>query len=173
MSPLTDALRAVTAAVLMGGFAFAGATTATADPTSGSTADINTLASGLSKGYGLNNCIVQTAPSDALAYLLCGQSPDPGGPMLGKYFLFADRSALMNSFHGVIAGDAVSNCGDASSPTPWHQGSSTTNAGLVACGIFQNHAEVIWTNDPKNMLGVIRSSGNDVASVYKWWRDNG
>ncbi|WAC91056.1 serine/threonine protein kinase [Mycobacterium sp. Aquia_213] len=169
----TNALRAATAAVLVGGFAFAGAATATADPNAGSGADINTLASALSKGYGLNNCTTQAVPSGALAYLLCGPSPDPGGPILGKYFLFGDGSALMSSFQRVIGGDALSNCGDASSPTPWHQGSSTTNAGSVACGTFQNHAEIIWTNDAKNMLGVIRAAGNDVAALYKWWRDNG
>ena len=173
MSRLTNALRAATAGVIVGSFAFAGAPTATADPTSGTSADINTLASALSKGYGLNNCTAQAVPSGALAYLHCGQSPDPGGPTLGKYFLFSTGNALASSFRGVIAGDTLSNCGDASSPTPWHQGSSTTDAGSVACGTFQSHAEIVWTNDAKNMLGVIRAADGDIPSLYKWWRDNG
>ncbi|MEZ0349281.1 serine/threonine protein kinase [Mycobacterium sp. pR1184] len=173
MSPLSYPLRTATATVLAGGLAFAGNATATADPNTGSGADINTLASALSKGYGLNNCIAQGAPSGALAYLQCGQSPDPNGPLLGKYFLFSDGSALASSFQRLIGGDSLSNCGNAASPTPWHQGSSTANAGSVACGTFQNHAEVIWTNEAKNTLGVIRAAGNDVSSLYQWWRDNG
>ncbi|WAJ45860.1 serine/threonine protein kinase [Mycobacterium sp. Aquia_216] len=173
MSPLTDALRAPAAAALVAGFAFAGAATATADPNTGSGADLNTLAGALSKGYGLNNCTAQAVPTGALAYLQCGPSPDPSGPMLGKYLLFGDGNDLANSFTALVAGDTVGNCGDASSPTPWHQGSSTTKAGSVACGTFQGHAEIIWTNDTKNMLGVIRSSGSDVPSLYQWWRNNG
>ncbi|MCV7409781.1 serine/threonine protein kinase [Mycobacterium florentinum] len=173
MSPETNPLRVATAAALVGGFAFAGAAMAAADPNTGNAADINTLASVLSKGYGLNNCTAQAVPSGALAYLQCGQSPDPGGPILGKYFLFGDGAALTSSFQRVIGGDALSNCGDASSPTPWHQGSSTTSAGSVACGTFQNHAEIVWTNEAKNMLGVIRAAGGDVPALYKWWRDNG
>ena len=55
MTHLSNALRAATATVLMGGFAIAGAANAVADPnTTGSSADINTLAGSLSKGYGLN-----------------------------------------------------------------------------------------------------------------------
>lgn len=173
MSCLTNALRAVTAAVLVGTFGFAGAATATADPNTGNAADINTLAAGLSKGYGLNNCTAQAVPRGALAYLQCGQSPDPSGPILGKYFLFGNAGDLASTFSSAIGGDALSNCGDASSPTPWHQGSSSTNAGSVACGTFQNHAEVIWTNEAKNMLGVIRASTGTVPSLYQWWRDNG
>jgi hypothetical protein len=173
MSPFTNTLRGAWAAALMGALAFAGATTSAADPTTGGGADINTLASALSKGYGLNNCTAQTAPSGAAAYFLCGQSPDSSGPMLGKYFLFGDANALTNSFKGVIGGDVLTNCGDKSSPTPWHQGSSTANAGSVACGTFQGHAEIVWTNEAKNVLGVIRAAGGDVPSLYRWWQDNG
>ena len=173
MASLTNALHAGTAAALVGGFAFAGAAMATADPNTGTAADINTLANALSKGYGLNNCTAQAVPTGARAYLQCGQSPDPSGPILGKYFLFSNGNDLSGSFKAVIAGDSLSNCGDASSPTPWHQGSSTTSAGSVACGTFQNHAEIIWTNDAKNVLGVIRASSGDVLSLYQWWRNNG
>jgi hypothetical protein len=173
MAYLTNALHAATAAALVGGFAFAGAAPATADPTTGTATDINTLASALSKGYGLNNCTAQAVPTGALAYLQCGQSPDPSGPILGKYFLFGNGNDLASSFKGVIGGDTLSNCRDAPSPAPWHQGSSTTNAGSVACGIFQSHAEIIWTNDAKDMLGLIRASSGDVSSLYQWWRNNG
>ncbi|OBA59217.1 serine/threonine protein kinase [Mycobacterium sp. 1100029.7] len=173
MGHLFDALRAATTAALVAGFAFAGAVPAGADPSTGHAADINTLAAALSKGYGLNNCTAQTLPHATLAYLQCGQSPDSSGPVLAKYFLFGSGDDLLSTFRSLIGGDVLSNCGDTASPAPWHQGSSTANAGSVACGTFQNHAEIIWTNDAKSMLGVIRAAGADVPSLYQWWRNNG
>src|SRR5246127_1637366 len=91
MSHLSNALRAATATVLTGGFAVAGAATATADPTNtGSSGDINTLAGSLSKGYGLNNCTAQNLTTGELAALNCGQSPDPNGPAPAQYILFSN-----------------------------------------------------------------------------------
>ncbi len=175
MSHLSNALRAATAAALMGSFALAGTVTASADPTNtGSSSDINTLAASLSKGYGLNNCTAQNITSGELAALTCGQSPDPSGPVQAKYILFSNGDALSGSFKASIKDDALTACGDAGqSPTTWHQGSSTTNAGQVACGTYQNAAEIIWTTDAKNILSYIRGSNNDVPTLYQWWRANG
>ena len=59
MSHLANALRAATAAALMGSFAWLAGGTATADPDpnpdpgTGNQADVNTLSANLSKGYGL------------------------------------------------------------------------------------------------------------------------
>jgi hypothetical protein len=70
--------------------------------------------------------------------------------------------------------DVLTACGDRGrSPTTWHQGSSTTNAGSVACGTYQNGAEIIWTTDAKNVLSYIHASNTDVPSLYQWWRANG
>ena len=173
MSHLTDALRAATATVLMGSFAFAGTATATADPNTGSSADINMLAGSLSKGYSLNNCAPQQAPSGALAYIQCGQSPDPSGPAMGRYFLFSDGDDLAAAFKSMISGRTLTDCGDTQSPTSWHQGSVTGNGGSVACGTFQNAAEITWTTDAKNVLSLIRASNGDVPSLYQWWRTKG
>lgn len=104
--------KVLTAALVMGVTA---AGPAAADPSTGSAADINTLAGALSKGYGLNNCTAQPVPRGALAYLQCGQSPDPSGPILAKYFLFGDDD-LASSFNALIGGDALSNCADKPSP---------------------------------------------------------
>jgi hypothetical protein len=155
MSHLSNALRAATATVLMGSFAFAGAARATADPTNtGSSADIDTLAASLSKGYGLNNCTAQNLTNGELAALTCGQSPDPSGPVQAKYILFSNANDLASSFKASIKDDVLTACGDSGqSPTTWHQGSSSTNAGSVACGTYQNAAEIIWTTDAKNVLG--------------------
>ena len=174
MSHLSNALRAAMAFALAGGFAFAGAATATADPTNtGSSGDINTLAGSLSKGYGLNNCTAQNLATGELAALNCGQSPDPSGPAQAKYILFSNGNDLAGSFKASIKDDTLTSCGDAGqSPTTWHQGNNA-NAGSVACGTYQNGAEIIWTTDAKNILSYIRASNNDVPALYQWWRANG
>ena len=171
----SNALRAATAAVLAGGFALAGAATATADPANtGSTSDINTLAASLSKGYGLNNCTTQSITTGELASLTCGQSPDPSGPVQAKYILFNNADNLAGSFKSSINDDVLGACGDSGqSPTNWHQGSNSGNAGRVACGTYQNAAEIIWTTEAKNILSYIRGSNTDAAALYQWWRANG
>src|SRR5580693_515736 len=98
MSHLADALRAATTAVLMGSFACLASTTAAADPNTGNSSDVNTLAGNLSKGYGLNNCTAQPITGSQLAALTCGQSPDPKGPVQAKYFLFSSGDDLANWF---------------------------------------------------------------------------
>ena len=175
MSQLTTTLRAATAAALISGFAFAGIATASADPAdTGNPADINTLAGSLSKGYGLNNCTAQNLSTGELAALTCGQSPDPNGPVQAKYILFSNGNDLAGSFKASIKDDVLTACGDAGqSPTTWHQGSSTSNSGSVACGTYQNAAEIIWTTDAKNILSYIRASNTDVPALYQWWRANG
>jgi hypothetical protein len=172
---LTNALRAATAAALISSFAFAGAATATADPTNtGSSAEVNTLAASLSKGYGLNNCTAQNITGGQLASLTCGQSPDPSGPVMAKYILFDNADDLAGSFKASIKDDVMTACGDSGqSPTTWHQGNSTTSTGSMACGTYQNGAEIIWTTDAKNILSYIRASNTDVPSLYQWWRANG
>jgi hypothetical protein len=175
LSHLTTTLRAATAAALMSAFAFAGTATASGDPANtGNPADINTLAGSLSKGYGLNNCTAQAITGSQLARLTCGQSPDSSGPAQAKYILFSNADDLASWFKASIKDDVLTACGDiGQSPTIWHQGSSTTSSGSMACGTYQNGAEIIWTNDAKNILSLIRASNTDVGSLFQWWRANG
>jgi hypothetical protein len=174
MSRLSNALRGTAATMLTGGLALAGAPIVSADPAStGNPADTNTLAASLSKGYGLNNCTAQNISSGELASLTCGQSPDPAGPVQAKYILFSSADNLAGSFKASIKDDVLAACGDSGqSPTTWHQGSSS-NSGSVACGTYQNAAEVIWTTDTKNILSYIRAANTDIPSLYQWWRANG
>ncbi len=171
MPHLSKALRA---AALAGGFALAAAAVAVADPNTGNSADINTLAASLSKGYGLNNCTAGNIDAGELAVLTCGQNPDPSGPVQARYILLNNADSLNGSFKTSIKDDVLTACGDSGpSPTTWHQGSNNANSGSVACGTYQNAAEVIWTTDSKNVLSLIRGSNSDVAALYKWWRANG
>jgi hypothetical protein len=81
---------------------------------------------------------------------------------------------LAGSFKASIKDDVLTACGDSGqSPTTWHQGSNSANSGSVACGTYQNAAEVIWTTDAKNVLSYIRGSNTDVPALYQWWRANG
>jgi hypothetical protein len=174
MSHLSNALRAAAAAALTGSFSWLGSVTATADPNTGSSSDINALAASLSKGYGLNNCTAQNLITGQLAALTCGQSPDPSGPVQAKYILFSTGDDLTGTFKASIKDDTLTACGDSGqSPTTWHQGTAAANAGSVACGTYQNGAEIIWTTDAKNILSYIRASNNDVPALYQWWRTNG
>jgi len=122
----------------------------------------------------VSNCTAQTISGGELAALTCGQNPDAAGPVQGKYILFGSADALAASFKTSIKDDALTTCGDAGqSPTPWHTGNSTTNSGQVACGTYQNGAEIIWTTDAKNVLSYIRGSNTDVPALYQWWKTNG
>lgn len=173
MSPLITALRAMSATALVGGFAFAGAATATAEPNTGNSADMNTLAANLSKGYGLNNCKPQElTESGELAELLCGQNPDSNGPGSGVYALFSNGTNLSSAFSSTIKDVSLAACGDAGqSPGTWKQNGQT--GGQIACGTYKNYAVLTWTTDAKNVLGHLTSSNSDVNALYQWWRTNG
>lgn len=172
MFPLTKALRAAAVAALTGGFAIAGTTVATADPGTGSSADVNTLAASLSKGYGLNTCQSAELSGPVVAELDCGQSPDPNGPAAGVFQLFKNTTDLAGAFTDALNGVTQVACGDSGkSPTTWSQSGQT--AGQVACGTYKNAAVITWTTDSKNVLSHIRASNTDVNALYQWWRTNG
>jgi hypothetical protein len=174
MSYFTSALRIASVAALMGGWAVAGTAAATADPDTGNQSDIDALAGSLSKGYDLTDCTPQPIGTGQLASLTCGQSPDPNGPAEAKYILFSNGDDLDAMFKTSIKEEVLANCGDTKSPTVWHQGSTaTSNAGQVACGTFQDAAEIIWTTDAKKVWSLIRASNADVPPLYEWWRNNG
>jgi hypothetical protein len=174
MSAFTNALRAATAVALMGGSAIVGTATATADPGTGSSSDIKTLAGSLSKGYDLNNCQPAQLSGPILAELDCGQNPDSSGPAAGVYQLFSNGSDLAAAFTSGINGVSLSACGDnGQSPGTWRQGSAGQTAGQVACGTNKNAAVITWTTDSKNVLSHIRASNTDVDALYRWWRTNG
>ncbi|QLL08103.1 serine/threonine protein kinase [Mycobacterium vicinigordonae] len=166
------ALRGFSAAALVSGFGCFGAASASADPT-------DAFAGVLSKGYNSSNCSaqavseVQSVFPTVQSILLCGQNSDSSGPSGAKYFLFPNSSDMSSAFTKLVGGDTLTNCGDAKSPTTWHQGSSNDSAGQVACGTDDGKAEVIWTVDAKNVLAFVRASNGDTAALYKWWQANG
>jgi hypothetical protein len=167
MSHLNTALRAATAAALLGGLAYLGTSTANADPN-------DTLTASLSKGYSSSNCTPTEPPAGVAAAINCGQNADAAGPVKATYLLYNSAADLQGGFTASIKDESLTQCGDSGqSPTTWHQGTAGANAGQVACGTYQDAAEIIWTTDAKNVLSYIRASNTDVQALYKWWRTNG
>jgi hypothetical protein len=137
--------------------------------------NINSLATSLSKGYGLNNCQPAAAAQLTglvLAELDCGQSPDSSGPASAIYRLLPHADALASDFKNMIQDMSLTACSPdtGQSPGTWHQGQTS---GQMACGTQKNAATLIWTTDGKNVLGLIRSSNTDVNSLHQWWLANG
>ncbi|MEI7715204.1 MAG: serine/threonine protein kinase [Mycobacterium sp.] len=202
MSPRTTALRAATAAALMGAFAVLGTTTAAADPATtpttaapadpsspaaaadlqspsptaspGSTDDVNALIATVSKGYDNTNCTSQPVTrTGELAELQCGQSPTTGGPSAATYSLYANNDNLNSAFTAAIKKLSMSTCGSATElPTTWRNNSGQ-RAGQVACGTAQGIATVIWSTYNKNLLSEITLPNDDVEGIYNWWRTRG
>ena len=137
-------------------------------------ANVNLLATSVSKGYGLNNCKPVTADKLTglvLAELDCGQSPDVAGPASAVYRLLPHADALVSDFKAMIKDVALAPCRpEAQSPGSWQQGQT---AGQVACGTQNNAAALTWTTDGKNVLGSIHASNNGIDALYQWWLSNG
>ncbi|OBK15036.1 serine/threonine protein kinase [Mycobacterium asiaticum] len=167
MSHINTVLCAAAAAALTGTFVYTGMATANADPN-------DTLAGALSKGYSLSNCTPKDPPPAGVAAAInCGQNADPAGPVKATYLLYNNSDDLNAGFTASIKDEVLTACGDSGqSPTTWHQGNGGT-AGQVACGTYQNAAEVIWTTDAKNVLSYVRGSNTDVPALYQWWKTNG
>lgn len=142
-------------------------------PNTGEPSNVDTLLASLSKGYDLNNCQPQPLASGELAALACERSADPSGPAQAKYILFSNGNDLNAMFKSTIKEDVVTSCGNTASPTGWHQGSATTDAGQVACGTYQNVSDIVWTTDSKNVLSDIRGLSAALDPLYQWWRQNG
>ncbi len=84
----------------------------------------------------------------------CGQNSQPGGPTKGTYGLFATPDRLKKAFNDDIGNVSLVNCpGERKSPVGWHFDESPNSiAGMIACGKYNDHPNVIWTNDRQLML---------------------
>ena len=170
MPQLAKALRAGSAAVLVGGFACLGTAAASADPNQPTPTNI--LSAALSKGYNGSNC--KPAQADGvLAAIDCGQNGDDNGPASASYLLFGNAGDLTNAFNATAASITQGNCGEVKSPTTWRQNSGAEPSGQVVCGTAEGQAEVIWSTNAKNVLSIIRASDGNTAALYKWWVTNG
>lgn len=134
------------------------------------------LISLLPPGYLAGTCTPATPESGsiwvhAVAMVTCGPNSQPGGPSRATYGLFATPERLKKAFTDDIANVSLVNCpGEGRSPVSWHYDQTPNDmAGLIACGTYNNHPNVIWTNDEKLMLSDVSGDPATVEDLHTWW----
>ena len=163
-------------------FVCAPAGTDTAGSAAGSSQPTTTVASPaaqarllklLPAGYPQNVC-TQTPPSGgAIAEVTCGRNVDTDGPPSATYALFADASALHQSFDSTVQSTTIVNCpGRIQSPGAWHRTATPDKtAGTLLCGMRQGSPVLAWTNERNLVIGSLRTerSTPTLEQYYTWW----
>ena len=153
----------------------------TAPPSSPAPSDTQArLLSLVPPGYVAGACTAATAESGsiwtaAVAMVTCGQNNQPGGPSKASYGLFPTSAALKKAFKDDIANVSLVNCpGEGASPVSWHYDQTPNDsAGMIACGTYNNHPNVIWSNDEKLMLSDVSGDPATVEDLHTWWDNYG
>ncbi|CQD13757.1 putative serine/threonine-protein kinase pknh [Mycobacterium lentiflavum] len=154
----------------------AGSGKTTAPSSQGPSNDQARLISLLPPGYLAGTCTPATPESgsiwtNAVAMVSCGQNTQPGGPSKATYGLFPTPDRLKKSFTDDIANVSLVNCpGEGASPVSWHYDQTPNEmAGLIACGTYNGHPNVIWTNEEKLMLSDVAGDPATVEDLHTWW----
>jgi serine/threonine kinase PknH len=149
-------------------------------PTTTTTAPSNGLQSKLAGllpgGYPAGTCMPTTPKPNSiwvnsLAMVDCGQNTNEGGPSRGVYALFASPDVLKKAFDDDVADVQLANCpGGGQSPDGWHydQNPSVT-AGMIACGTYKNHPNLIWSNESKLILSDVFGDPPAMPDLHTWW----
>jgi serine/threonine-protein kinase len=136
------------------------------------------LLSTLPAGYPNGTCVPTTPKpnsiwANTLAMVDCGQNTDQGGPSRAVYGLFANADVLSTAFNDDIHTNGVQlmNCpGSGPSPDTWHHNKTpTVNVGMIACATYNNHTNLIWSNQAKLVLSDVFGDPPAIADLYKWW----
>ncbi|OBI26732.1 protein kinase [Mycobacterium sp. E1386] len=134
----------------------------------------------LPAGYPSGSCTPATPKSNsiwvnALAMVDCDQNTNQGGPSRGVYGLFANADLLKKAFDDDVAAVQLMNCpGAGASPDGWHHDSTpSVTAGMIACGTYKNHPNVIWTNEAKLMLCDVYGDPPAIEDLHTWWTNYG
>ena len=106
--------------------------------------------------------------TDAVAGVSCG--PGVAGVDAVTYVLLPNKSTLSLYYaQSVAVADSPSPdpsaCGD---NVEWHYGDQT-DGGAKSCGDSSGNAQMVWTGDAQNLLGIAVSTTHDVAALQKWW----
>lgn len=134
------------------------------------------LMSLLSAGHDSSNCEPISPPaSTSLATVDCGPATTPGGPLSTRYLLFADQAALEAGFDGAVeVNSELLQCpgSDVDSPTTWHYTETPDQvAGMIACGIYNDRPDLVWTNSAALILA--DAQGPALAELHEWWLQYG
>ena len=111
-------------------------------------------------------------PVGALAAVSCTRNADAGGPESGRYTLFSNKASLQAGFDQVVAESTQQICpGRIMSPGPWrHNATPEITAGTLFCGARQGHPVIAWTDDAKQLLAVVNSTGQPgLEEMFTWW----
>ncbi|MGD1346762.1 serine/threonine-protein kinase [Mycobacterium seoulense] len=134
----------------------------------------------LPAGYPSGACTPATPKSNsiwvnAVAMVDCDQNINQGGPSRAVYGLFADQDTLKRAFDDDVGAVQLLNCpGAGASPDGWHHDSTpTVTAGMIACGTYKNHPNVIWTNESKLMLCDVYGDPPALEDLHTWWTNYG
>lgn len=140
------------------------------------TGDQARLISLLPPGYLPGTCTPATAESgsiwaQAVAMVTCGQNTQPGGPTRATYGLFGTPDRLKKAFDDDVGNVSLVNCpGEGRSPVSWHYDETPNDmAGLIACGSYNGHPNVIWSNDARLMLSDVTGDPATVEDLHTWW----
>jgi hypothetical protein len=127
-------------------------------------------------GYPTGTCTPTTPKPNTiwvnvLAMVDCGQNTNQGGPSHAVYGLFANPDVLKKAFDDDIADVQLTNCpGGGPSPDGWHfDQTPTVTAGMIACGTYKNHPNVIWSNQSKLMLSDVFGDPPAMDDLHTWW----
>jgi serine/threonine kinase PknH len=134
----------------------------------------------LPAGYPGGTCTASTPKStsiwvNAVAMVDCDQNTTAGGPSRGVYGLFANQDQLKKAFDDDVAAVQLMDCpGAGSSPDGWHHDSSpTVTAGMIACGTYKTHPNVIWSNQAKLILCDVYGDPPAIEDLHTWWTKYG
>jgi serine/threonine protein kinase len=139
-------------------------------PPSGYTADDDKLVGLIAhSGYLRSTCTPQHPAKDgALSTLECDALN--GGPESATFWLYGDQGALDDPFKNVTSNATLQTCPDGTaSPGKWHYTNNpTAMAGQLACGTDNGQANVMWTEDSKEFVALIR--GSALPDLFTWWQ---
>jgi serine/threonine protein kinase len=126
----------------------------------------------LPRGYDDDVCRPAHPPATgALATVDCGAASPTGGPANARYSLFADQKTLDTHFDESIAQNSeLLQCpgSGVDSPTTWHYTETPDKVeGRIACGTYNNNADVVWTKNADLLLA--DAQGANLEDLHNWW----
>jgi serine/threonine kinase PknH len=134
------------------------------------------LLSVLPAGYPTGTCTPTTPKTDsiwvnAVAMVDCDQNTSPGGPSRAVYGLFANADVLKKAFDDDVSAVQLMNCPDGGpSPDSWHYDKTpTVVAGMIACGTYKDHPNLIWSNQSKLVLSDVFGDPPTIDELHTWW----
>ena len=155
-------------------------TTATSETSAPANDAQSNLLSLLPKGYPTGACKPATPKADSiwlnsLAMAECDQNTKPGGPSHAVYGLFANQDVLKKAFDDDVAVVQLANCPDGKpSPGSWHyEQTPNETAGMFACATYQDHPNLIWTNNDSLILSDVFGDPPTMQDLDGWWAKYG